>query len=85
MFTEWYWGTLAHVADSVLVGRKISPQKDGFSGEGGVGTGLGPSPSLTDWTGTTEAELDLAEFGHAIIVRCRIVFIFKTVKGNFDA
>jgi hypothetical protein len=33
----------------------------------------------------TAAEIDLAEDGHAIIMRCRIVLICKTGWKRFDA
>jgi hypothetical protein len=31
------------------------------------------------WTGATVAEIDLAEDEHAIILRCQIVMICKTI------
>ena len=51
---------------------------------GGVGysAGYGPGTSLTDCAGATATEIDCAESGHRIIVRCRIVIICKRVGAE---
>src|SRR5580658_2654293 len=58
-------------------------------GRGGVfGPGYRPGGCPTKQTGgisDTAAEIDLAEVGHTIILRCWIVFICKTGGGGVGA